>query len=1006
MSTYYGPYQALEKKFLAYASALQPGPQRPVLVLCPSGRMAEYLRRKLARRNGLISNVFFVTFSQLISTLDAENGNNQLALLPNDHFHDYLLKQTLQTNGLNRYPVSRGFLNALKSSLRDLADSLADPVVLQEHADTFTDPFLQEDAAHWQWLVQVYKAYQQKLDQVPGYRSYQQYFTQALQQASQGSRWLHSFQEILVYGFYELTGRQLELFQVLRSHYPVTVFWAYADTPSFAFGRKFFETNIAGSPSCMALPNKGEAESVGAVADYLFTPQAAPRKPDGLHLVFAPDPQGELFFVAKEMLRLHEQQDIAWEDMAVVARSLGPYQLTLPGLFAENAIAFQADFSTGLEAHPLGVFWLNLISLARNGFDREQLLAVINSPYFAGQNQWRYLVEESLAERDYNQWADLVRPGLKHYDPAFLQWLEQIKGQLEFLEKALSWTSLSQATLALLQQYTNTAIFTSQEQSLWQQVQEAVNSFARYETIACEAQRGEFVEELLAAWKAITVHEVYNPAGAVTVGEVQSLRGMEFKVIFLLGANEKIFPQVIREDPVLKDYYRRILRDQLGFWMNQKMERFEEERLLFSGVVQTARQQLYVSFLREDEAKKALVPSSYVVELARAAGVGLTEETLQKVPARLLDRLSTLESSLLTRQEISLMLAAQTADASVYEQVGLNRAQLTEQLEAAKQIATTGALTAYDGMIASGASIFQAQHAQGFSPSALQDLARCPLKYFFAKGVGLAHPDEVLSRSEIAPNLRGTIYHEVLMDYYQRLDQEGLTAELFDQARQERVKEAFEERYPAGSYKQFGIYPVIWDLLVQDMQEKLADFVVKDAQYLDGYVPHIFETYFEKIYQPSAQLSLKIKGIIDRIDVNPEQKTFRIVDYKSGRHGGKNLAADMFKQVILQPFLYLVLAQQQSSTQGLSADGAALLTIQKGYNRQELSQADFQAVQERAADFFTFLIQLVQQGQFFMHPGKHCAYCPYGAICRKDVFRSLLRASHSKQVRALEEATQ
>ena len=51
MYTYYGTYRSIEKEFLTYLSGLHVGPQRPVLVLCPSGRMAEYLRRKLVTRN-------------------------------------------------------------------------------------------------------------------------------------------------------------------------------------------------------------------------------------------------------------------------------------------------------------------------------------------------------------------------------------------------------------------------------------------------------------------------------------------------------------------------------------------------------------------------------------------------------------------------------------------------------------------------------------------------------------------------------------------------------------------------------------------------------------------------------------------------------------------------------------------------------------------------------------------------------------------------------------------
>ena len=149
---------------------------------------------------------------------------------------------------------------------------------------------------------------------------------------------------------------------------------------------------------------------------------------------------------------------------------------------------------------------------------------------------------------------------------------------------------------------------------------------------------------------------------------------------------------------------------------------------------------------------------------------------------------------------------------------------------------------------------------------------------------------------------------------------------------------------------------------------------------------------------------MKLKGIIDRIDVNAQDKTFRVLDYKSGRHGGKDLAADMFKKVILQPFIYLILAQDQAPTRGLSPAGAALLNINKGYNRQELSVQGFEAVRPRADRFLSLLAQLIGQGTFFVSPGEHCIYCPYGAVCRKDAYRTLLRVKHTPQAALLEEA--
>ena len=1003
MKTFYGSFRALEQKFITYLAALNAGPQRAVLVLCPSGRVATHLRQQLALKEGIISNVHIQTLSQLVANLDNELSGPRLPLLPGDNLHDYILKTILSAPSLDRYRLNRNFLGALKSSLRDLADGLVSAEVLEEYLQTTQNPRVLDEIDHLRWLTEVFKAYQAQMECVAGYRSYQTYFSQALAQAEK-SVWLHSFTEIIWYGFYDLTGRQLELLQSLRSNYPLTVFWLYQNQPAFAFGRKFFETNLMGSSTQLqALTEQKISGAAGEALSCLFTTQTSSRKEESVQIVSAPTAERELFFVAKEILHLHEEKKVAYKDMAVVAHSLEPYQAVLPSIFAQHHIALQMDLTYSWMSRPLGVFLINLLSLRRRGFDREDVLAVIRSPYFKRTNKWRYVIERSLAKRDYAQWLDLVRADLPD-GKEFLEWLENTETQLRQLEQTATWEQLCKTAGEFLQKNVRSDNLSAEEQRIWQELQGVLNGFARYTEISLQAQEHEFLDELFAGLKTVQIHQGALMPSGVTVADVSAMRGLHFKVVFLLGMNEKSFPQIIREDPILKDYYRCVFRDQLGFWLNAKLARFDEEKLLFYNIVQAAEEQLYLCFLRRDEEGKPLVPSSYLVELARAVQINLKTD-IKYIPFHWEQNISD-NFTRLTAKELSLSLAMLNAPLENYQTAGLLSDELSHGWEAAKQIASVGTLTERDGIVNGGEAIFASQNASGFSPSALQELAHCPFRYFLAKGIGLKEPEDILSRSELAANTRGTAYHEILKEYYQQLYEQGLSGQLFDSALQVRLDRAIAKYYTPISYKAFGIYPVIWDLILTDIHDKLSLFVQKDAEQMGTYIPSIFETYFEKIYAPVPELKLKLKGIIDRIDIDSKHKTFRIVDYKSGRHGGKDLAADMFKYVILQPFIYLLLARHSAATENLEQDGAVLLNIHKGYARQELSAAGFEALQDRAAQFFILLVQLVKQGRFFIQIGDHCTYCPYTSVCRKDSFYTRLRVQRDQTAKQLEEARQ
>ena len=123
--------------------------------------------------------------------------------------------------------------------------------------------------------------------------------------------------------------------------------------------------------------------------------------------------------------------------------------------------------------------------------------------------------------------------------------------------------------------------------------------------------------------------------------------------------------------------------------------------------------------------------------------------------------------------------------------------------------------TKNDGKVQSGEVIFARANEKGFSASALMMLASCPMRYFLSRALGLGEPEEALSRQELAPNLRGSAYHEVLAAFYGELVKTGALHQLFADGLRAQLKKTLFSLYPPNAYKRFGIYPVIWDLILE-----------------------------------------------------------------------------------------------------------------------------------------------------------------------------------------------
>ncbi len=998
MKLYYAHYPALEDHFVRFMQENRTNPVDKWLFVCSSSLLAQRLQMRLAGEMGALANLHFITGSALVGRLDEEAPGQTLPLLPQDHVRDFLIKEILTEPGLDRYPLSRGFVQAVKSSLRDLADSLADPAVLEEHLLSMPDYVLEQDAGRFAWLTRVYKRYLERENSIPGYRSYQTAFERALSQV-ETSPWLRSFSHIVVYGFYDMPGRQLELISRLRMNYDITVFAPYEKHPAYVFAQKFFETNWLSVPGAQDVSSPWHT-ALGQSAPFVFAGSgSAPNSQ--VEIISAPDVKGSVFYIVKEIYRrLQAGQRPA--DMAIVARSLAPYQDEIRQACRENCIPLDASFTYPLSKYALGTFCLHLLELGASGFAREKVLAVFSSPYFKQANRvaWRRLASRSVISRDVSQWEDLL-PQDDDCRGEVLAWIHTTQAQLQQLSDAQPWESGVQAALSFLAAQVDETAFQAKDAEIYHKIQETISKMKTYRAVRAHCRAGELVQEIIQALAALTFNEVEAVRGGVSVVDAMRVRGLRFKTVFLVGLNDQEFPLVTVEDPILRDYYRYQLRDTLGYWINPSLDRADEEKLLFYTALTTATEHVYVLYNRYTADGKVAVPSVYLAELARACELNLQAPDAPRVSGRLLERLRACEVLSLTAKELSYRVIFSENPAEKYRAAGLLSADKSQSLAAAYSLAQTGSLNAYDGKIASGAELFSRENSRGFFPSALQELGACPMKYFFNRGLHLGEPEEPASRQSLPPNKQGTAYHEILKEFYQTLVESGQLDNLFDEGIAQHMQRVLSRYYTADSYRVFGIYPVVWEIILENIRQKLSTFAVQDVHQLGALIPQYFEQ--EVTMEPTEELALRLRGIMDRVDVDPATKQFRVADYKSTRKGTKDLAKDFFTRLVFQPVLYIIMARALAQLTNYESAGSCLLSIDP-YSKRDLTAAQYEAVRARAISFLTQLTEVVKKGTLFMCPGEICTYCPYHLLCRKDAFKPLLRAQKSAQHASLEEA--
>ena len=123
----------------------------------------------------------------------------------------------------------------------------------------------------------------------------------------------------------------------------------------------------------------------------------------------------------------------------------------------------------------------------------------------------------------------------------------------------------------------------------------------------------------------------------VQVMDVMAARGRPFRTLFVLGMNDHVFPRIVREDAFLRDRDRKVLAESLGYKIDEKLNGFDEEALLFALLQHSAREHLYLLYQRADKNGRPLIPSFFLSEYLDDVGVHDASAELS-IPVRLAER--------------------------------------------------------------------------------------------------------------------------------------------------------------------------------------------------------------------------------------------------------------------------------------------------------------------------------------------------------------------------------
>jgi RecB family exonuclease len=493
--------------------------------------------------------------------------------------------------------------------------------------------------------------------------------------------------------------------------------------------------------------------------------------------------------------------------------------------------------------------------------------------------------------------------------------------------------------------------------------------------------------------------------GRVFVGAPEHARGRLFRVGFVPGLAERVFPQKLRQDPLLLDEARATL----GRGLDTMAARSARERLLLHLVVGACRERVHVSYPRLDVAEsRARVPSFYALDVTRGVtGTIPDHRAFADIAAR------AGQSSLawpappepaqaIDRQEHDLAVVRRLLDASGEASVR-GRAQYLLRLNAALRRSVVerwargeASWSQYDGLVrvteATRAALTAHRLvARPYSASALQRYAACPYQFLLGAIHRLHVVESLDAPQRMDPLTRGSLVHRVQAVTLRALHGAGLTplttAHLDDA---QRILAASVETVAAEFHDRLAP-PIerVWADEVASVARDLRGWLTRVADAQTPWRPEYVELGFGLPPHPDRDPKsvatpvvvagkYALRGAIDVVDVHAETGRLRVTDHKTGKDRTGD-ALGIGGGRVLQPLLYAAVVKQ---VLGADVDETRLFfcTVDGGYRERPVPLTP--ATTRAAVEALEVIDRAVETGVLLPAPEDGaCARCDFRPVC-------------------------
>lgn len=640
------------------------------------------------------------------------------------------------------------------------------------------------------------------------------------------------------------------------------------------------------------------------------------RQADEIRIFRAKEKYSEVQETALKILDLVREDGFKFSDIALICTELQEYISFIEPVFFEYHIPYFSDFKVLMSEQSIAVLITSLFDmLNENSFTKEACMRYLRTGFLVSDNDadiienyitkcgirgnmWKNpkywegekkVFDDVTVERHNKSNENLEKLREKIIEP-ILKFEEKTKGKKTVREHCTAFfeylndIELFEKISALIKKFNETK--RENEALRFEQVWNfLVEITEQAVTVLGDValSRDEFYELFASGMTACEISIIPSVTDGVAVSDLTRGAKDEVKALFILGATKNTLPKMISDEGLLTDADREETKLLLAP-TREKADEAEEFKAV--KLLTMPKELLSLSYPVTDISGAVCEPSQFILDMEESFPKADLDDNLTSD-----NELLYISSPEATIHKLLLKMADENALNPLWEAVrrwykkdGKWQDKL-RIIDAVSEYRSTGA------KLSSEAALCLYKDYDNYSISRIEKYFECPFGYFLNNGLRLNECKEW----EIGSTDTGSLLHWAVCEYCKRVDGDAenakekkaswnaLTKEESESIVSDIIRSAEEKidfpEYAIGKTK--NVLKRVEKALKKSVE--IVNLSMKNGKYTGA----AYEVEFSEKEIKNSDGSVKIKGIIDRIDVYEDEENgkayIRIIDYKTGK---------------------------------------------------------------------------------------------------------------------------